>query len=65
MHYTHTHDPNRRQMSCPILKIFKPASFATKMEAYGIRIVDINGVSILTHEEIFLTRFPRDLPRDI
>ncbi|CUM48567.1 unnamed protein product [Debaryomyces tyrocola] len=36
-------------MSCPFLKIFNPASFATKMEAYGISIVEIDGVSVLTH----------------
>lgn len=44
-------------MSCPFLKIFNPASFATKMEAYRICIVDINGVSVLTHNGNILNPF--------
>lgn len=37
-------------MSCPFLKILNPASFVTEMEAYGIRIVEIDGVSVLTQD---------------
>ncbi len=44
-------------MSCPFLKILNPASFATKMEAYGIRIVEIDGVSILTHDGNIINPF--------
>jgi len=47
----------RRQMSCPFLKILNPASFVTEMEAYGIRIVEIDGVSVLTHDGNILNPF--------
>lgn len=57
MHLTRTRMGSRRQMSCPFLKILDPASFVTKMEAYGIRIVEIDGVSVLTHDRNILNPF--------
>ena len=48
---------SRRQMSCPFLKILNPASFVTKMEAYGISIVEIDEVSVLTHDRNILNPF--------
>jgi len=55
MHLTRARMESRRQMSCPFLKILNPASFATKMEA--IRIVEIDGVSVLTHDRNILNPF--------
>lgn len=57
MHLTGTRMESRRQMSCLFLKILNPASFVTKMEAYGIRIVEIDGVSVLTHDRNILNPF--------
>ena len=55
--HARTRSERRRQMSCPFLKIFNPASFATKMEAHGIRIVEIDGVSVVTHDGNIINPF--------
>lgn len=37
-----------RLMSCFFSKIVNPAFFVTKLEAYGIRIVELDGISVIT-----------------
>lgn len=49
MQDAHTHDPIVDDRWVVHSENIQPCIFATKMEACGIRIVDINGVSIVTH----------------
>ena len=52
----HARPGRRRQMSCLFCQ-YSTLHFCNKMEAHGIRIVEIDGVSILTHNGNILNPF--------